>query len=346
MKTRQEIMKEFLEAKAKNAVATETEIKSDAKLKQRFFSALANKDVQALKELQPEIKEEYKALSDGQNVTNDADGGFLVPVEIYSQIQDKLRYISPIRQYANVINVGAKTKFTLADGKPTAYWVAEGNTITQSKATFKMKDLELHKVAGLGNLTYEAMNDTVSTPALQTYLVDCFAEAIADAENAAFVNGDGSGKPYGFTSNDITPATVTAENLDYKAIVDLKFAVTAPYRANNIFLMNGKTLAKLVGLKDGNGRPLYVPALTDAEPDRLLGRPVVEVAELADDVIYFNYMKDYVIGTAGSLRIDYGTTGNDFESDKISVRVIDRVAGRPLMSDGFAKLVITGEESE
>lgn len=343
MKTRKEIMKEFLDAKAKNTVVAETSVKSDANLKARFFKALAGKDVQALKELQPEIIAEYKALSDGQNVTNNADGGYLVPVEVYSQIQDKLKYLSPIRQYANVVNVGAKTKINIADGKPVAYWVAEGGKITQSKATFAQKEIELHKVAGLGNLTYEAMNDTVSVPELQTYLVNCFAEAIAEAENAAFVNGDGSGKPYGFTSNDIEPKAVTAGKLDYQALVDLKFAVTAPYRANNVFLMNGNTLAKLVGLTDKQGRPLYVPAMTENEPDMLLGRPVIEVSELADDVIYFNYMKDYFIGVAGSLRIDYGTTGDDFETDRISVRVIDRVAGRPIMGEGFAKLTIGGE---
>lgn len=342
MKTRKEIMKEFLEAKAKGVVINESKVKSDEKLKQRFFKALAEKDVQALKALQPEIKEEYKALTDGQNVTNDTDGGYLVPVEVYQQIQDKLTYLSPIRQYANVVNMGAKLKVNLADGKPTAYWVAEGGTITQSKATFKQKELVLHKVAGLGNLTYEAMNDTVSTPDLQTYLVNCFAEAIAETENEAFVNGDGSNKPYGFTSSDITVTEITADTLDYKALADLKFAVTAPYRANNIFMMNSKMLASLVGLTDEQGRPIFVPAVSENEPDRVLGRPVVEVPELADNVIYFAHMQDYIIGTAGSLRIDYGTTGDDFQTDKISVRVIDRVAGRPIMGDGFAKLTIGG----
>lgn len=340
MKTRKEIMKEFLDAKAKNTVVAETEVKSDANLKARFFKALASKDVQALKALQPEIVEEYKALTDGQNVTNNADGGYLVPVEVYSQIQDKLKYLSPIRQYANVVNVGAKTKINIADGKPVAYWVAEGGEITRSKATFAQKEIELHKIAGLGGLTYEAMNDTVSVPDLQNYLVDCFAEAIAEAENVAFVNGDGSGKPFGFTSADITPTEVTATKMSYKALVDLKFAVATPYRANNIFMMNSKTLASLVGLTDEQGRPIYVPAMTENEPDRVLGRPVVEVTELPDNVVYFAYMKDYFIGTAGSLRIDYGTTGDDFETDKISVRVIDRVAGRPIRGDGFAKLTI------
>lgn len=342
MKTRKEVMKEFLEAKAKDAVVAETTVKSDENLKARFFKAFASKDTSALKALQPEIVEEYKSLADGQNVTNAGDGGYLVPVEIYQQIQKKLDYISPIRQYATVVNVGAKTKFNIANGKPQVYWVAEGGAITRKKATFAQKEIDLHKVAGLGGLSWESMNDTVSTPALQDYLVETFAEAIAEAENEAFVNGNGSGKPFGFTNADITPAyTGTTTALTAEDLVKLKYGLNPAYRNNAIFMANSATMAKIVGMTDTTGRPIYVSGLAEGEADRVLGRPAVEVPELADDVIYFAYMKDYIIGVNGSLRIDYGTTGDDFETDKVSVRVIDRVGGRATMGNGFGKLTIT-----
>lgn len=348
MKTRKQIMKEFLDAKAKSAVPAPADNadaeaqKAKTALNAKFFEAIANKDVAALRAMQEEIKEEYKALTDGQNVTNNADGGYLVPVDVSNQIIDALKYLSPIRQYATVLNLGAKTKVNIADGKPVAYWVDEGEEIDRSKATFKQKELTLEKVAGLGGLTYEAINDTVSTPDLQTYVVNAFAEAIAEKEVDAFVNGDGNKKPFGFRSGDITPVVKNATNVSYASLVSLKYALKKAYRERGVFLAGAGAIESLVGLEDDHGRPLFIPAMTEGEGDQVLGRPVVEVNEIPANEVWYAYLGDYIIGDGGALRVDFGTTGDDFETDKISVRVIHRVAGRPTISDGFAKLVLSG----
>lgn len=345
MKTRKELMKEFLEAKAKSATPAVDPAegqKSDKQLVAKFFDAIAKQDKSALRALQSDIEAEYKALADGQNVTNDADGGYLVPVEVRGQIIERLKYISPIRQYATVLNLGAKTKINLADGKPVAYWVGEGEEIDRSKVTFGQKTLELNKVAGLGGLTYESLADTVSTPDLQTYVVNAFADAIAEKELDAFVNGDGDEKPYGIRSGDVTPKSVTATDVDYSSLVKLKFSVAKPYRANGAFLMSSRNVGALVGMKDTTGRPIFTAGITEDEGDVLLGRPIIEAEEVPDNEVWFVHMPDYIIGEGGAIRVDFGTTGDDFETDKISVRVIHRVAGRPTIADGFAKLTLTG----
>jgi len=349
MKTRKQIMKEFLDAKAKSVVVTadpQVDAKKEAEnarveLNAKFFQAVANKDTQALRAMQADIKEEYKALGDGQNVTTDADGGFLVPIDVSNQIIDRLKYLSPIRQYATVLNLGAKTKINIADGKPTAYWVDEGEIITRSKATFSQKELTLEKVAGLGGMSYEALNDTVSTPDLQTYVVNAFAEAISDKEIEAFVNGDGTKKPWGFRSSDITPVAKTSATLDFKALVSLKYGLKKSYRDRGVFVAGSGAIESLVGLEDSQGRPIFVSGLQENESDVLLGRPVVEVNEIPANEVWYVYLPDYIIGEGGALRVDFGTTGDDFETDKISVRVIHRVAGRPTLSDGFAKLTLS-----
>lgn len=319
----------------------EAKAKADKELNARFFKAIADQDKSELRKISNEVESQYKALTDGENVTNNADGGYLVPITVSGQIIDALKTLSPIRQYATVMNLGAKTKVNIGGTKPQGYWVAEGDTITRSKATFNQKDLTLHKVAGLGGLTYEAINDTVSTPDLQSYLVNSFADAIAEQEVGAFVNGDGSGKPYGFRSADITPTAKTASDVTFASLVTLKYALPQAYRDGAVFLMNSTNLAKLVGLSDDNHRPIFVEGLAQGESSTLLGRPVVEVSEVPNNEIWFAYLKDYIIGDGEAVRVDFGTEGDDFKTDKISVRVIHRVAGRPTLANGFAKLTLT-----
>lgn len=351
-KTKAEIVKEFLNEKAKATIPVEmnsTAKQENKELNQKFFKALATGSKTELRALQDEIASGYsKDAGDKQQVAVNADGGMLVPVDISLAIIDKLKYLSPIRQYARVIKVGAKSKFTIADKKPTANWVNEAEALTVSKATFSQKDFVLNKVGGLGKFTYEALNDTASTPDLQNYVVSQFAEAIAEVQNNAFVNGDGSKKPFGFRSSDITPkeVTQTGANLKYNDLVSLKYALAKPYRDTGVFMANGNTIAKLVGMTDTTGRPLFVPAMTENEPDTLLGRPLIEVNEIPANLgtakneseIWYANLNDYIIGDNEAIRIEFGTTGDDFETDKISLRVIARTAGRPVSGDGFAVL--------
>lgn len=319
----------------------DAQAKADKELNTKFFKAIADQDKTALREVSKEVESQIKALTDGENVTNDGDGGYLVPVTVASQIFDALKTLSPIRQYSTVLSLGAKTKINIGATKPTGYWVAEGAEITRSKATFTQKELVLHKVAGLGGLSYEALNDTASSPDLQSYLVSQFADAIAEKEVGAFVSGDGDGKPFGFRSADITPVAKTASDVTFASLVSLKYALPQAYRDGAVFFMNSTNIAKLVGLQDDNHRPIFVEGLAQGEGSTLLGRPVVEVSELPDNEIWYNYQKDYIIGDGGTIRVDFGTEGDDFKTDKISVRVINRVAGRPTMGNGFAKLTLS-----
>ena len=38
------------------------------------------------------------------------------------------------------------------------------------------------------------------------------------------------------------------------------------------------------------------------------------------------------------MRVDWGTSDDDFDRDQVKLRVIDRIAGRPTIDEAFAKL--------
>lgn len=316
-------------------------------LNEKFYTALAERDTKALKELQEEIKSQYSEK--GQSVGTDADGGYLVPTTLDTQIREKLKVISPVRQIATVIsNLAADLEIPFEDALPTVYWVAEGVAPTESKSTFVTKKLVPKKLGGFGKFTHESLVDTASNPSLQSFVADRFAMAVALKETDAFVNGDGTDRPYGFRSSAITPNSIAqaGASLAYGDLVKLMFGVNAAYRGRGVFATSTAGLAKLVGLTDTTGRPLFVPSLAEGQPSTLLGRPIYEISEIPSNLgagtneteIWFGDFKNYIIGDREGTRIAFGTTGNDLEQDKISLVIFKRVAGLPTVGEAFAKL--------
>lgn len=342
-----------VEAKLKNlskdAIAVrEKALNDDAgekELVKGFYKALATADRSEMRAFEKKLIEAYKAK--GQTVGTSNQGGVLVPTTIDQSIKDKLEYVSPMRRIATVIdNMPAKLTFT-SGSLPTAYWVDEGAPITESGTTFAPVTLTPYKAAGLDKFTSEVLEDAASNPSIQDYVENRFVLALALLENAAFVNGDGSSKPYGFRSSAITPTSVTsATATGYDDLVKLKYSLGAAYREIGTFVMPSAGLKAIELLKDTSGRPIYRESLAVGTPATLLGRPVEIVDEIPSNLgagtneteIWYGQFNQYIIGDRGVLRVDLGTDADDFSRDKLSLRVIKRVAGRPLGNYNFAKL--------
>lgn len=301
---------------------------------------------------------EYREKA-GQDIGTGADGGVLVPVTLRNNIIEKMHYISPIRQIATVINdMPALLDMPYDNALPTTYWVGEGATITTSNATFAKKQLVPYKLAGLDPFSYESLVDTAVTPDLQRLVEDRFAIALALAENAAFTNGTGSGasQPYGFRSSDISPTSITGNttpgNLAYTDVTNLMFnGIGTAYRQIGHFLTSSKGIQLLLNLKDTQGRPLYLPGqagLANGNVDTFLNRPVHVIDEIPTNLgtgsvsteLWFCVPSMYWIGNRGAMRTDYGTNGTDFAQDQISLRMIERVAGRPFLDESWSKMLI------
>lgn len=346
-----EAAKKAAKESAKDAIVTIDKSKEDTKrdneLNSKFYKALAERDHSVLRELNGEFAKDY--ASKGQSVGTDADGGYLVPTTLDSQIREALSYLSPIRQIATVIgNMPADLNLPFENALPTTYWVGEGTAPTESKSTFTLKNLVSHKMGGFGKFTHESLVDTAVNPSLQSFVAQRFALSLALKENDAFVNGDGSSKPYGFRSSAITPASnaIAGSALAYGDLVKTFFAVHPTVRANGVWVMSTAAIAKIVGLVDSQNRPLYVPAMSENAPATVLGRPVYEVPEIPSNLgtgtneteIWFGDFKNYIIGDREAQRVTFGTTGTDLESDKISLVLFKRVAGLPIYDSAFAKL--------
>lgn len=237
----------------------------------------------------------------------DTDGGYLVPAEYDTRLIEGLTEENIMRKLATIIKTGAERKINIAASTPAAAWIDEGGALTFGDATFDQINLDAHKLHVAVKVTEELLYDNVFN--LESYILNKFARALANAEEDAFLNGDGIGKPLGIFAATgggqvgVTTASTTAITAD--EIINLIYALKRPYRKNAAFIINDQTLSILRKLKDGNGAYIWQPSYQVGEPDSLLGYPVytsayVPTVAAGNPVIAFGDYSYYNIGDRGS----------------------------------------------
>lgn len=255
--------------------------------------------------------DEYKSAmvaalrSNFRNVSNilqegvDADGGYLVPDEYDRRLIDVLEEENIMRILGTKITTSGQHKINIAATKPAAAWIEEGGALTFGDATFDQIILDAYKLHVAVKVTEELLYDNAFN--LENYIITQFGKALANAEEDAFLNGDGNGKPTGIfnaTGGGTVANTVTAVTTD--DLINLVYALKRPYRKNARFIMNDKTIATLRTLKDNNGAYIWQPNYQNGEPDRLLGYEVYTSAYAPTDAVAFGDYTYYNIGDRGT----------------------------------------------
>ena len=105
-----------------------------------------------------------------------------------------------------------------------------------------------------------------------------YKTSMGNAEERAFITGDGVGKPLGLLAETggakvgVTAAQKDAVSFD--EIFKLYYALKAPYRKKAQFLCNEALVLQLMTIKDNNGNYIWKPGLEIGKPDTLLNRPL------------------------------------------------------------------------
>lgn len=252
------------------------------------------------------MRTNFHQVSDILQEGVDADGGYLVPEEWDSRLIDVLNEENIMRGLATHITTSGEHKINIAGAKPTAAWIEEGGALQFTDAKFGQKIMDAHKLHVAVKVTEELLYDSMFD--LASYITTQFGIAIANAEEDAFLNGDGKGKPTGLfdeTNGGTVAKTLTGTKLGTDDVLDLVYALKRPYRKKASFIMNDQTLAALRKLKDNNGAYIWQPSYQAGEPDRLLGYAVHTSAfapELAagKPVMAFGDYSYYNIGDRGT----------------------------------------------
>ena len=253
------------------------------------------------------LRTNFRQVSDVLSEGVDANGGYLVPEEYDSRLIDTLTEENIMRKLGHTITTSGEHKINIAATKPAAAWIDEGGALSFGDATFAQINLDAHKLHVAVKVTEELLYDNAF--GLESYIIEQFGKALSNAEEDAFLNGDGVGKPLGLLSDKgggevaITTASATAITAD--EIINLVYSLKRPYRKNAKFIMNDQTIAALRKLKDNNGAYLWQPSLQAGEVDRLFvyevyTSPYVPIIAAGKPVIAFGDFSYYNIGDRGT----------------------------------------------
>ncbi len=204
----------------------------------------------------------------------DSEGGYLVPDEFEATLIDALKEENVMRSLATIITTSSGEKLIpVVASHGTASWTAEEAEITESDDAFSLVNIGAHKLTTMIKVSDELLNDSAFN--LEQYIAREFARRMASAEEDAFINGNGTGKPTGILTTGqtgVTSASGTAITAD--EIIDLYHSLRSPYRKTATFITNDSTVKVIRKLKDGTGQYLWQPGLTAGAPDTILNRPI------------------------------------------------------------------------
>jgi HK97 family phage major capsid protein len=274
--------------------------------------------------------DEIKALSAG----SDPDGGFAVTPDMSGRITRLIQETSPVRQVANVATIGTDALEGVNDlNEATSGWIGETEARSETGAPqIGEWRIPVHEQYAEPRATQKLLDDAMFD--IEGYLTGKIADRLARMENAAFVNGNGVKKPRGFltypagtpTSSSFSvieqlPSGKSADFADTDpgdALINLVYALKAPYRERAVFMMKRATLAEVRKLKDGSGNYLWQPDFQMKTGGTLLGFNVTEA-------------EDMPTIAANSLSIAFGDFGSGYQIvDRQGIRILrDSFTAKP-----------------
>lgn len=296
-----------------------------------------------------------KALTAG----TPGDGGYITAPEYSSQIIEKLTEFSPLRSLAGVMSIGTDKVYIPTVVSPVAGgWVTETGSRGESQPVFDQVDITVFEHAVIVPVSERLLEDSVID--LAGFLGGMIGAQFGKSEAAAFVGGDGNGKPTGFLASaadieEVEVSQVPTVSQLVGAILDTFYSVPSAYAARGTWLANRRTIAFIRKTLDSSGasvRSLWGASLADGAPPTLAGRPIVEAVDMPDFVnqdspasdsfplVFADWATAYrIVDRTGVKILQDPYTGSDTGLIKFRARM--RVGGKVVQPDAIALLRAT-----
>lgn len=279
--------------------------------------------------------EAHKTMMSG----SDPAGGYLVTPDTTGRLVQKIFETSDMRSVASIQEISTDALEGMKDLGEVGYgWVGE----TETRPATTTSDLGIWRIPvfemyAMPEATMRLLDDARID--VGAWLANKVQEKFTRVENAAFVTGNGVGKPQGFlayTNVTTADATRTWGQLQYlftgtsagfgtapagsDKLIDVVHTLKSAFRANANWAMSRATLGETRKLKDAEGNYLWLPSMTASQPSTLLGYPVKE-------------FEDMPAIAANSLSIAFGDFRAGYQIvDRAGIRVVrDELTNKPFV---------------
>jgi HK97 family phage major capsid protein len=285
--------------------------------------------------------EEFRVLSKAAS-----GGGFFVPSDLADQIVRALRFLpggvtSLARTLATADGQVVNIPLNLTHG--SAAWIAESGSYTPSDETITQGTLAAFKAGTKIIVSEELLTDSEFD--LSSFISSEFGERIGALAEAAYISGDGSGKPTGIldAASAVTISTLPAgyvTTLAWAGLATAIFSVPAQYRSNMAILTSDSMWVKLVATQDSTGAPLWSGSTAAGAPDTFAGIPVyphpnlAAVGANAKSAIVGDFSRGYWIRRVNGV---FMQRQNELHSDngQVGFRAYLRLDGKVVLADAL-----------
>jgi HK97 family phage major capsid protein len=231
--------------------------------------------------------EEWTTVRNTMSTTTNSEGGFTVATTVATSVLDALKAYGGMRSVATVIqsSQGNPMSFPTSDGtSEVGEIIAENASATDLDVSFGTIGLPVYKYSSkVVTVPIELLQD--SNVDIEAFVRARLATRLGRITNTHFTTGSGTNQPRGVVVGatvGVTAANSTSQvtNVTYDSLVDLEHSVDIAYReaVNCGFMVRDDTVRALRKIKDGQGRPIFVPGYEvgnpGGAPDRLMGRPI------------------------------------------------------------------------
>ena len=239
--------------------------------------------------------------------------GYVVPQQFDYTIRQVTAQDAVIRPRATVIPAGSPpdSAITLValdqSGDNGVYsgvkvnWVGSETGTRTNSGNPKVKQIKLEpqQVAGWIDVSDKLLRNSEAAGELVSSLL---RKAIIAAEEHAFIGGDGVGKPLGFMghSSNIAVTRQTAGSISYEDIINM---YAKRMNGDYVWLVSRTALPALMTLKDTAGNLIWQPSGREANPNMLLGLPVIENERQAAGSVMLVDLSHYAIKDGSPLSI-------------------------------------------
>ncbi|PBC71572.1 HK97 family phage major capsid protein [Streptomyces sp. TLI_235] len=307
-----------------------------------------NRDPQALAKM-ADLRNSYSSVVP-------ADGGFLVPETLRSQLLQIALETSVVRSRATVVPMEtARVPFPMVDsttnvgsvfGGMVGYWGEEGSAFVESSPKFGRTELDAKKLTGFALVPNELLKDSLIS--FSALIESLWPQALAFFEDLAFMSGSGAGDPLGFLGAG-NPAGIAvakeagqpADTIVVENVIKMYSRMLPSSLARGIWVCSPEAIPELytMALSVGTGGgPVMLTNVAGPAPMTIFGRPLV-VSEKAGRLgdrsdLAFVDLSYYLIGDRQQMTAD-SSTDYRFGNDQTAFRIIQRVDGRPWLQSSI-----------
>jgi HK97 family phage major capsid protein len=304
----------------------------------------------------PQARAKMEELRNAYSSVIPADGGFLVPETLRSQLLQIALESSVVRSRATVVPMEtARVPFPMIDsttnvgsvfGGMIGYWGEEGAALVESNPKFGRATLDAKKLTGFALVPNELLQDSLIS--FSALIESLWPQALAFFEDLAFMSGTGVGEPLGFLGAGNSAGVAVAKESGQAAdtivlenVIKMYSRMLPSSLARGIWVCSPEAIPELytMALSVGTGGgPVMLTNVAGPAPMTIFGRPLV-VSEKAGRLgdrsdLAFVDLSYYLIGDRQQMTAD-SSTEYKFGNDQTAYRIIQRVDGRPWLQSAI-----------